>query len=755
MKGFVLCLIVLAFPSSLRADCTALQPDFDRDVAVIFAARCFECHNPTEKKGGLDLTRKAAAVAGGENGVVFLPGKPAESPLWKNVSENEMPPKHPLPADEKETLRRWIASGAAWGTDPIDPFRFTTSKRAGYDWWSLQPVRQVDPPPIDSHNPIDRFILARLKKEGLSPSPAADRRTLLRRVTFDLTGLPPTPEDVAEFIADPSPDAYEKRVDRLLASPEYGVRGARAWLDLARFGESNGFERDQLRPNAWRYRDWVVQSMNADLPYDEFARMQLAGDLLHPGKADGIIATGFLVAAAYDEVGQSQQSAAMRAVVRQDELEDYVGTVGQTFLGLTVNCARCHDHKFDPIATREYYQLASALSGVKPGERQLPLVEARAAADKAELMLVRRAGEIGIEITRGWKNAALPSLGYELKSILRLLNRARVGKTYACSPAPATPVAKILLRGSPMREGAVVTPAGIAAVAGVSADFGLKPDASDRDRRLKLAEWMTDSRNPLFARVMVNRLWQMHFGAGIVETPSDFGFNGGRPTHPQLLDWLAAEFVKSGYSQKQMHRLMVTAAVYRQASTPRDNALKADASNRYLWRMTPRRVEAESLRDAILFVSGELHLTQGGPGFEDYYSFTQNTTFYEFRDYVGPTFQRRSLYRTWVRSGRSPLLDVFDCPDPSTKTPRRSVTTTPLQAMSLMNNSLVLRMSDALAARADGATIEQRIDQVYSKVLCRNPSADELAEAKAFILKHGMPAFCRVLLNYSEFVCID
>lgn len=992
-----LCVAIFA-PYCVLAAPPSAPLDFDRDVAGIFASRCFDCHNPTDHKGDLDLTRRDPTMAGGESGKVIVPGKPIESLLWKKVSDDKMPPKHPLAEGEKQVLQRWILSGANWGSDPIDPFRFTTARRAGYDWWSLQPLKRVDPPAVKRadwvRNPIDAFILAEMEQKGLAPSPPADKRTLIRRVTFDLIGLPPTPEQVDAFMKDASPDAYEKLVDRLLASPDLGVRWARHWLDVARFGESNGFERDQLRPNSWRYRDWVVDALNSDMPYDRFAAMQLAGDVIAPGSADGIIATGFLVGGAYDQVGETQQSQAMRAVVRQDRLEDSVGTVCQTFLGLTANCARCHDHKFDPIAQREYYQLASALSGVIPGDRDLPVdyvrarsklylaaldrriagikarieaiespvrarllgerknpsggagpkpvaewrfdqglldgvgslnasTEGSAAVRDGALQLIgngfadtapipfdltektleawvrlrdlnqRGGGVIGVQSLDGTRFDAIvfgeredgrwmagsenfqryqpfdgplesdavmdfvqialtyradgtiaayrdgqpygrpyrsqppatfsagkarvvfglrhtPAMGNkflygaiqkarlydralsaaeiaasagnigihdsdltaalgenqrleqdqlrkELQALARQRSRAAVPKTYACvSTAPG--VSRLLIRGSTARPGPVVSPAGIASIIGPGADFGLAPDAQDSDRRKKLADWITDSRNPLFNRVIVNRLWLYHFGNGIVDTPNDFGFNGGRPSHPQLLDWLAAELQSDGESLKKIHRLMVTSAAYRQSSLPRSDGMQLDASNRLLWRMNPRRIEAEALRDSVLQAAGQLNPARGGPGFEDYYTFTQNSTFYEFRDYVGATFNRRSLYRTWVRSGRSPLLDVFDCPDPSTKTPRRAITTTPLQALALMNDSFILRMSDALAETVQhetGDDVARQVARVYERTLSRMPTGDEAAEATDFVRKHGLAALCRVMLNSSEFVSVD
>ena len=339
------------------------QRHFDTAVAPILLGRCLECHNATDKKGGLDLSTREGLAKGGESGEVIISGDAANSPLWQRVEAGDMPPKKPLAKEEVETLRKWIGDGAHFSAAPLDPFARSTAARAGRDWWSLQPIRRTG-----ASLDIDSLLEAKRKEFGFAQSQAASRRVLIRRATIDLIGLFPTPEEVDAFEIDSSPFAYERLIDRLLASPRYGERWARHWLDLARFGESHGFEHDEPRHNSWPYRDWVIDALNDDMPYDEFARRQLAGDVL---PAPDIAATGFLVAGAYDSVGQTQQSAAMRAVVRQDELEDMVGTVGQTFLGLTVNCARCHDHKFDPIKQTEYYQIAAALAGVRHGDRDI------------------------------------------------------------------------------------------------------------------------------------------------------------------------------------------------------------------------------------------------------------------------------------------------------------------------------------------------------------------------------------------------
>jgi hypothetical protein len=929
---------------------------------------------------------------------VLVPGKAAESPLWVRIHNEEMPPENPLPAAERELLKQWIDSGAAWPA-AIDRFAYTTDARAGYNWWALQPLASAQPPQVRNtkwvRNDIDRFILAPLEAAGLQPAPEADRRTLIRRLSFDLLGLPPDPAAVAAFEADSRPDAYERLVDHLLQSPHYGERQARHWLDVVRYGESQGFERDKLRPDAWRYRDFVILAFNDDLPYDQFVRLQIAGDVVRPGDPMGIVATGFLVAGPYDEVGQSQQSAAMKGIVRQDEMEDVIAATCQTFLGLTVNCARCHDHKFDPITQVDYYRLAAALAGLKhgvreslqeerraqvagplrdfdaslaelrgqfeellaPARKQLEAAAARALAtrqppapfarwefddlkdsagslhgeahggarvENGRLVLdgqddyvttahldrdltaktfeawvhlatldqrgggvigvqwpggatfdalvygerqprrwvagsefFRRTQDVGSDESAGpdtlihlaivydsdgtitlYRNGRLYGTPYRsngpqsfaadkahvvfglrhhppgankmfagaidraalydralsaeeiatlagvaaalderqvveqldrparrrhdelLLRISQLAARRRLlagGPTYAIVPEPPQAV-QVLARGNPRQPQEEVAPGGLRCVATLSAELGLATSAPEADRRAKLAAWLTDAANPLTTRVIVNRLWQAHFGQGIVETPNDLGFNGGRPSHPELLDYLALQLIARGYSLKALHRLIVTSAAYRQGSRFDPAAARVDAQNRLLWRKEPQRLEAETLRDAMLSVAGQLNVTMGGPGFQDFRTFTNNSQFYIPIDADGWEYQRRTIYRTWVRSGTNPLLDVFDCPDPSTKTPRRAVTTTPLQALSLLNNSFVLRMAEKFAQRVQreaGAHQAAPVAYACELALARPPEADEQAAAAAFIENHGLAAYCRVLFNSNEFLYVD
>ncbi len=972
--------------------------EFDRKIAPLLAAHCLDCHRNPDAKGNLVLDRRDGPLVGGDSGPAIVPGDPDASLLWQRLSADEMPPQKPLTAEEKDFVRQWIESGAGWGSEPIDPWSHSSQRHAGYDWWSLVPIADVAPPQLDhatwGAHPIDAFVFSKLANAGLQPSPPADRRTLIRRLSFDLLGLPPAPERVEDFVADTRPDAYELLVEEFLASPHFGERWARHWLDVARYGESQGFERDRLRPHAWLYRDWVIQALNDDLPFDEFARQQIAGDVIRPDDPRAVIATGFLVAGPWDEVGQMQQSLAMRAVVRQDELEDVISTTCQAFVGLTVQCARCHDHKFDPIRQTDYYRVSAAFSALRHGDRELPIANpaddnaryadqlgalehklaqleqparqailsaelsggqvslprplaewdfgtpdggSEAAAtlellsdaklDRGKLVLTgghatsapnaaalgektlaafvrlgtldqagggvisvqtldgsrfdsivygeRKSGvwqagsenhvrtmdlrvepeqeaadrfillvavyetngkisiyrdgeplgepyfagslakfepgnwhvtiglrhspaddkrllrgtldwaavyssaldandvralarQVGVrgptddEILAHLDAAARQARGHLVFQISQLRSRLRLGeggKAYVANPQEPSPT-HLLIRGNPQQPAEPVTAGAVPAVAQgrLSADFSLPAEAADADCRTKLAAWMTSGENPLFSRVIVNRLWHYHFGVGIVDTPNDFGFNGSRPTHPELLDWLAGQLIDSGYSLKALHRLIVTSQTYRQASTANANGQSIDAGNRLLWRKSPLRLDAEELRDAMLFVSGRLNLTMGGPGFRDFRTFHFNSQFYEPIDPNDYGSQRRTIYRMLIRSGTNRLLDVFDCPDPSTTAPRRAVTITPLQALALMNHTVVLRCARDFAARVDqspGLDDSSRATAAYRLALGRLPTEDELAEAAGFIQQHGLPAFCRVLYNTNEFLQID
>ncbi len=717
----------IRLPNVTRPQDLAAAKIFDAEIAPILAKHCLECHGRSVQSGKLALGTETTALAGGATGPAVVPGKPDESLLLDYVDSGEMPrDRPPLNDVEKQRLRRWIVDGAKWGTPEIDPFLVTTDRRAGYNWWSFRPVREITPPVVrdakHARNDIDRFILARLEERGLNAAPEADRRALIRRLSFDLIGLPPEPGEVERFLADATPDAYEKLVDRLLASPHYGERWGRHWLDVVRFGESEGFERNHIRDNAWRYRDWVIQAFNRDLPYDEFVKQQIAGDVLYPKDLEALIATGYHVCGTWDEVAHYEGSSEMQRATRFDEIEDLVATLGQTFLGLTINCARCHDHKFDPISQKEYYQIAAMLGGVNQEKEE-----------RSKITLAPTAGQPGFK-----------------------------GVAHVIVPRQPPPYA-VLQRGDYRKPGEVVAPAGLRALSDLPADFGLQPDAPEARRREALARWLTDPRNPLTARVFVNRLWYQHFGQGLVETPSDFGFNGSRPSHPELLDFLASRFMKSGWKIKELHRLMVTSATYRQESRAAyERAEKLDGDNRLLWRANRKRLEGEAVRDAALAVSGALNRQFGGPSFEDIRVNRKGANSnHEFTDPTGEfseAVNRRTIYRLWARSGGNPLLESLDCPDPSVMTPRRTRTITPIQALSLSHNVFVENCAKRFASRIRreaGDDSKRQIEHAWQLAFARMPIERERQAAQSFIAKQGLEQFCLALFNTNEFLFLN
>jgi mono/diheme cytochrome c family protein len=907
---------------------TPSDSDFDRDIKPLFAKHCLSCHGPEKQRGGLRLDRAADALAGGDSGAAIRPGKPTESPLLRKVTSDDpaeqMPPKGGrLSAAEVATLRDWIAQGARW---PVDP--------AGPDHWAFRPpIRPAVPSIATAQNPVDAFIRARLASASLQPSPDADRRTLLRRLKFDLLGLPPTPDEVVAFEQDRSPDAYEKRVETYLASPHFGERWARHWLDVVRFAESHGFEMNHERPTAWPYRDYVIQSFNSDKPYDRFIREQLAGDVLGADEA-----TGFLVGGPWDEV--MSPDPVLTAQQRADELHDIVGTTGSAFLGLTVGCARCHNHKFDPVAQVDYYRLKAAFAGVRHGERawqsaapakdrdslQAELAKADAALaalepladpkattprrlpvnsrlnierfppitaaavrfvilattgaepciDELEVFAsepkphrvdmtgtrLRSSGDyaaaptihrlefltdgkygnsrswISNERGRGWVEIEFPKpvridrvvwgRDREGKFTDRLATRYRVDVwtadfqwvTVATSddrvgfpstPPPAPPVlgasdrvtweklsasrtdlrrrladlekAGVVYagrlaapeptfrfhRGDPMQPREPVGPGVLSAI---GPKFDLATTATDPDRRLAVAKWITQPQHPLTARVIVNRLWQHHFGTGIVDTPSDFGRNGGKPTHPELLDWLACELVAPGtptsgtggetsppvpWSLKHIHRLIVTSATYRQSAATTLAGLEKDAQTRLLWRYPPRRLEAEAIRDSILFVSGKLDLRMGGPGFSAFEPNTNYVRVYAPKKTTGPAEFRRMIYMQKIRMQADDTFGAFDCPDGGQIAPRRNASTTPLQALNLLNGEFLLQqagfLADRVAVTATNPT--EQAQTAFHLAFQRSPSEKELAGAVRLIERHGLPALTRALLNTNEFLYLD
>jgi len=646
------------------------------------------------------------------------------------------------------------AAAASRGADPV------------VKSWALEPVRRPTPPAVRdaawAANPIDAFVLAKLEAAGLRPAPPADRRTLVRRVTFDLTGLPPTPAEIDAFLADRSATAYEKLIDRLLASPHYGEHWARHWLDVARFAETDGFEDDQQRFHAWTYRDYVIRAFNADKPYDVFVREQVAGDALKPVTADGIAAVGFLVAGPWDAVQRVTPSKLGRLRSREEQLEEMVGAVGQTFLGLTVQCARCHDHKFDPIPQTDYYRVKAVFEGVDHGLKPRAHGTRRLLSDADDAAWQNATAPLRARIDALEKSAADPdkqkaAAARKERDDVRKELDAKHPVTLAFTgdreqPAPTV----VYKRGDVTRPGDEVTPGAVSAVGTPKADFGLAADAPEAERRVRFAAWLTHPANPLTARVMVNRVWHYHFGTGIVDTPSDFGAAGGRPTHPELLDWLGAEFVARGWSVKALHRLILTSAAYRQsADTPAATAAaKVDADARLLWRFPPRRIEGEAVRDAMLAASGALNRAAGGPSFKPYTVTQLNTYFYHLFDRDEPAFNRRSVYRMHLTTGRSPLLDALDCPSPGVSTPRRRPTTTALQALALMNDAFVVREAERLGVRlsAEKPDPADQVRLAFETAFGRPPAQAELDAAVEVRRRHGLGTVCWALFNASEFL---
>ena len=936
----------------------AAPPDFDTTVAPLFVKRCATCHSGDDAKGDLDITKKAGVI-------------PAD--VWKRVAADEMPPKKPLSADEKAALKAWIDAGAKWGTEPIklrpDPA----------DWWAFQPLKAN--PGSHAGGEIDHFINATLKAKGLSPAPPADRRTLIRRLHFDLTGLPPTPERVAAFEKDDRPDAYEKLVDELLASPRYGERWARHWLDVVHYGETHGYDKDQPRPNAWPYRDYVIRAFNADVPYARFVQEQVAGDVLFPGTEDGITALGFLAAGPWDLIGHAElpESKIDGKIARHLDRDDFVSNTVGTFVSLTAHCAQCHDHKFDPISQKEYYGLQAVFAAIDRADRvydadpqvtakraelesrrrrleaelgkldaearanggkELADIEAKLAAakkpgaDKPEygyhsaispkqdaskwvqvdlgkatklkrvvlrpcrddfagigagfgfpvrykvevsddaeftkpVPVADRTTEDGTNpgvtavtldadgtsgryvrvtatklaprqndyilalaevqvIDAGEKNAAAGAKVTSLDSIeaaprwrktnltdgifptasgdVKALTAAReavlvqalqadkakeragvnaevesvkvalaklpppVGRVYAggvhtgggnfvgtgASGGKPRPI-HLLPRGDVTKPGKEVPPG---VLAFIPVKFDLSSTAPEGERRAALAKWLADKDNPLLWRSIVNRVWQYHFGRGLVDTPNDFGRMGEKPTHPELLDWLAVEFRDGGGSFKKLHKLIVTSDAYKRASTPDAKNEKLDSDNRYLWRQNRRKLEAEAVRDSILMAAGKLDLTMGGPSFQDFViEKPEHSPHYQYHlsDPDDTKTHRRAVYRFVVRSKQQPFLAALDCADPSLAVDKRNQTITPQQALALLNNKLTLTMAKHFAERVEKLATDDavRVKEAFRLAVGRDATANEAELLAKHAKEHGLPSACRAILNLNEFAFVD
>jgi hypothetical protein len=983
--------------------------NFVEDIQPILARSCYDCHGPEKQENSLRWDLKSSALKGGVSGPAIVAGNSSRSRMIHLVAGLEkglvMPQKgERLTAAQIGLLRAWIDQGAHW---PDDDKRGTRNTQQGTrDHWAFKTALRQSIPDVKGkawpRNPVDYFVLARLEQEKLSPSAEADRVTLIRRLTYDLTGLPPTPEEVQRFVSDPSKEAYELLVDRLLASPRYGERWARHWLDVVHFGETHGYDKDKLRTNAWPYRDYVIGSFNEDKPYSRFVQEQIAGDVLFSDEPDGVVATGFIAAGPWDYVGHVELPVTKTdgLIARYNDRDDMVMTTMSTFQSLTVHCARCHDHKFDPITQQDYYRLQAVFAGVDRAARPYDLdrethrrrrsllaerkpLEARQAELKAafakvtspelqrldeqlaaanaklgldaksekkspsngyhsgiepkpdapkwvqvdlgrsvsldELRLIparptdfsdrpgfgfpvrfrveisndaaftngesivehtaadfknpgdapfvidvkgQAARYVRVTATRLWERTkdyvfALGELqafasgtnvarraevtshdsieagrwarkylvdGYssrgrlsdialtadelarrkvledELKKLEtereavfeKLLDPAlkatsagiearlaAVDKKLASLPAPLWVYAAandfkadgtfvpangvrpvhLLVRGDVQRPKQLMLPAGLPAVPGPDCNFQLDQPDDEGARRAALAKWITDPKNMLTRRSIVNRVWQYHFGKGIVDTPNDFGHMGAMPTHPELLDWLAFWFFDNGESLKKLHKLLLTSATYRQSSANQTEYARSDGDNRYLWRMTRARLDAESMHDAILFVSGKLDFTMGGPSVRQFYYKSDHSPIYDYTrfDVDGPGAYRRSIYRHLVRSVTDPFMDCLDCADPSLLVPKRNTTLTALQALATLNNPFVVRQSAYFAARLQQMSSDRprQIETAYRLALSRRPTPQERDRLVSYAREHDLASACRVLFNCSEFCFID
>jgi hypothetical protein len=758
---------------------------FERQVRPILVQRCYECHSAGKKvKGGLALDTAEGVSKGGELGAVVRPGQPNESLLIKAVryadQDLQMPPKHRLESNEVAVLERWVAIGA-----PYPPNVIRVPGRAS-EHWAFQPVRTHAVPRTANArwaaNDIDRFIVGRLEERGIQPGPAADRRTLIRRATFDLIGLPPTREEVDAFVNDRAPGAFERVVDRLLSSPHYGERWGRHWLDLVHYADTAGDSADYPVPQAYRYRNYVIESFNQDKPYDRFLREQVAGDLLPATSAEEkqalIIATGFIASARRFSV---EPASAMHLTI-----EDTLDTIGKSVLGLSLSCARCHDHKFDPISMRDYYALYGIFSSTRypyPGseekKRQSDFVHLLSDTEwqaRHKLESDERA-RLDTEVSRLEKRIDLMKKegldDRELRRELRPIRQKRddlvaslslADMAYAVTEgSPAN--AKIHLRGEPHRFGDEIARGFPTALGGQRV-----PKEERGSGRLQLAEWLSEPANPLTARVMVNRIWQHHFGKGLVQTASDFGTRGRPPTHPELLDYLAGRFMAHGWSLKTMHKLIMLSQTYQQTSSDDPAKALVDPSNELLWKQNRQRLDAESLRDAILAISENMECTNAGqhpfplPNRWDYTQHSQFTALYETH--------QRSVYLMQQRIRKHPFMAIFDGADPNSSTAQRPVTTTPLQALFALNDKFVHEQAQHFAQRllAKDCSEAARITRACELAYGRPASLDEIRTGQNYLRElvrklqksrvadsegEAWASFARALFGSNEFMFVD
>ena len=791
-------------------------PQFEKDILPLLEAKCAKCHTGAEAQGGLDIRARASLAKGGKSGAAFVSGEPERSLLIFRIRSGQMPPGGPkLADDEIELVRRWIEVGAPAAHPDAVPQTGHISDR-DREHWAFQPPRRPALPAVRAQNrvanPIDTFVLAALENKGLAMNPEASRPALLRRVAYDLTGLPPSPELLARFLEDRQPGAYERAVDELLSSPRYGERWARQWLDIAGYADSEGvLDADVIRPNAWRYRDYVIRAFNSDKPYDRFVQEQIAGDELSEywkhdalprDVVDKLEATGFLRTAV--DATRDDFLPKDFAEYQWRTLFDTEQILVSSFLGITIQCSRCHDHKYEPITQRDYYGVQAILaSAIRPTGPVLPtykriVVDApkaeqqRAEENNKPLEAVAKAlrdlqnarrqqartrHPKHDQATEDELRAAFPEYAERATATTKeldevngkIINLPTIRMLNDIDAAP--PPTYVLRRGDPLSPGETVAPAApeILSRAPRPLVFAeVAKDARTTGRRRAFAEWLTQPEHPLTARVMVNRVWAGHFGAGIVASLDNFGKSGTAPTHPELLDWLATEFVRDGWSLKKLHKLIVMSSAYRQSAATRADGLTADADNKLLWRMSPRRLEAESVRDAILTAAGRLDEKMFGEPIRTVAKPSGEVVPDKELEEPG----RRTVYQLVRRSAPQSLLNAFDAPVMEINCARRVSTTSATQALALMNGEFATTQSEHFARRLlnQGGEDSQRIREAFRIAFSRDPSPTEADRLLTFVRKQEafyqeLPEaerrlrvyrdICQTLLGANEFIYLD
>lgn len=789
-----LCAVAVAdeVPSKSRpiADPAVIE-FFETHVRPVLAEYCYECHGPeSDHEAGLRVDTLSSLLVGGDTGPAIVPGKPEESLLIDTINYGDiyqMPPDSKLSAEKIAALTKWVQIGAPWpGDQGVDAhnvedrkqdYKYTEQDRSH---WAFQPPIEPPVPPVKKSSwpktPIDQFVLEQLEANGLTPAPPADKRTLIRRATYDLHGLPPTPEEVQSFLEDDAPEAFRRVVDRLLESPRYGERWGRHWLDIARYADSNGSDNNRLHANGYRYRDYVVSAFNDDLPFDRFVLEQLAGDLLPYDSREERnrlwIATGFLA------LGPKPLLMNDVPLAEMDVVDEQIRTVSSAFMSLTFGCSRCHNHKFDPLPMTDYYALAGIFKSTKVIDDYDILIHRswteRALGSEEEVRrhrYMKREHDRVNDLRRLITDMKIKEVHIAEMAVVRtkladipVAVSVRKGDVADCA---------VHLRGNPQTKGKIVPRRFPVILAGLSQP----PIPEENSGRLELAQWLTSDDHPLTSRVIANRIWKWHFGEGIVRSTDNFGTQGQKPDNQPLLDWLAVRFTKLGWSFKSMHRLMMLSSTYQMSSQNNEETWNADPENRFLWRFPLRRLSAEEIRDAMLLISGELDDASGGPVLPG----SINYELADFKSHVRKQIRkaydtrRRSIYLPVIRSGLFNLFSVFDFADPSIVTGSRGSTTVAPQALFMLNSDFVSEMTGATASALLKQTTQsddQRIEQIYEKALCRSPSQKEIQRAKQFLKQYdnltiaqgsaqpasqkaAWQAFCRVIFSSNEFIYLQ